>query len=224
MAVVWPVFQVYPPVHQIWPTILVVVGSLVVVTPFTEPKYYAKSDWQPAATDGGPNDLDGDELLVLTFVATGASRYSDLIEALGVDGTQVNDVVETLEREGLVRRRGYRGRGMFDLALTDAGNRALAEHDPADLVEVDGEYVTATALDVLELLGESESGHDTGEIAEELGLRTTEVTAHLRVLERKGYLTTSGVLFANYRLSGAGESGYKRFVGATRQEAGVTAE
>lgn len=208
VAAVWPVFQIDPTIHQIWPTIVATVLPMVIVTPVTEAKYYGKSGWQkntPTADGGTTSDLSDDERSVLVFISAGANTFSDLIDLLAVDGTEVNKTVERLEQHGHITREGYRGAGLFRYQLTEAGREEVKRDESWELMQVNGLTLPATSLEILRVI-DGDDGLLKEDIAEKLDLEKIAIEPHLQVLKRNNLVVARGIFRSIYETSAEGET------------------
>lgn len=208
VAFAWPIFGINSSVHPIHPTIVAVVVPLAVVSLVTNPKYYARPDWTPPTADGGTvtrDALSEEEMSVLEWIGGGATRLGDIIEAMGQDGSQINETVENLEKSGLLTRRGTRGSDLYTLDLTERGTELLAESDHKLVAHNEG-WITETAIQALSVLADGDDRLQTEDIASALDESEGDVIPHLNILQRRGYVTSSGAFRAKFEISSAGRT------------------
>lgn len=183
----------------------------VSISLFTRPKYYGDPSWRPGAVggaagvaaDGSVDSLDEDALRVLESIRDGYRTMAEITDLSGWDSRRTNAVVEKLDQNGMIVRRGLTGRNFYVFDLPP-GTQGLLEDRAGPVSASAPDELTATDL---ALLGHTEGDEIALEqFAREQGYNQLQISAMLSKLARLGYVREGGLFRRVVSLESTGRS------------------
>jgi len=107
--------------------------------------------------------------------------------------------------------RGRRGRSGSLAERLDGSDFVLVTVSFSELVSDDDGWITETAIESLSTLSDKDEKLQTEDVASALDKPESDVIPHLNILQRKGYVTSSGAFRAKFEVTPAGKDVLSRY-------------
>lgn len=98
--------------------------TTVIISLLTEPVYYAKADWVTQSVEESYN-LKDEEVEALNYIATGYNTMAEITDLFGLDSSETNEIIESLDQKGLLTRKKYSGPSFFTFTITEKGYKFI---------------------------------------------------------------------------------------------------
>lgn len=177
----------------------------IIVTLFTEPKYFGKKGWVRDPKQGQRENikLESSDVEILSLIRNGFTHMVEIVDYLGQDSRFVSAGVERLDRGGYIVRSSLSGAGFYELSITEKGEKEL----PAlSLEEQELRKVHLTPAYRQYLLDLKVSEDKGVAYLREQGCNGLQITAINSMLERYGYVGQKGHLRRHYYATQAVDS------------------
>ncbi len=178
--------------------IVTTIIPFVLVSLFTQPKYYGAADWTAKGESDAVIDLTADDKRIMSYIRTGLDQMCELMDITAWSGEKLNTIIEKLDRNRYLCRESLQGEGFWSFSLTRKGEDSLPAMEAEDK-ELLGRYgLIGDDVHFLQGMTQETNASPAAVIR---GLkdaddreRRREYALSVVKLIRHGYLTESGFL------------------------------
>lgn len=199
-------------------THLAIVGFLVtvivgIIASYLKPsKYYAHSDWHHEVSKGKRVNVSATKIdkEVLGLIRIGHLYMADITDALGVDSTVSNSIIEKLDQGGLIERAGIVGSKFYEFSITDKGLALLAKLSDK---EQQLSLISLTPVYVQLLRVAYKSPRKLGVFMKDQGWTSLKISSVMSHLTRQGYIVEKGLFKREVEITSKGIDAVAKFTG-----------
>lgn len=203
---IWGVYDVFKIAHLsvigfVLCCLIYVIGSLV-----TKPKYYGETDFS-AETDVTEISLSAKDKVVLKNIKDGFVNMVELCDLNGGDSYKINVIIEKLERNGLIKRKSYRGANFFTFEITSKGLEFLPKS-----TEIESKLKKyGLSFESLKFLKEvKQNPNNLKDYVNKSGLAPMAIVSFIRQTSDNGYIKEYGFWQRQIKLTDKGEELLKK--------------